>query len=244
MSLSFVHLKVDFWATSEPARPELRRRFVHAAALALLDHGLDIVAQGLDTERDIAKGSGRSARTFHDTFHGRGAVSPRRRLIDDLLAEVCLPTRTSRVTEMGLQLAEIVAPAAASEPIDSFLSVVRRYANDQFHEAFIDDISRLQALAWALGQHDDAVRAAFVALYDDWMRKVTPGIAAVINSMGRQLRPPWTTDTIATTLIAAIEGLMTRARVDPDAVPEGLFGEFVVGMIVGFTEPDVSTVAL
>ncbi len=238
MSLSFVHLNVEHWATSERDRSEIRRRFVHATALALLDHGLDIVANGLDVHRDVAPGSGRSERTFHDAYHSRGSAGPRRRLVDDLIAEVCLPTRTSRVTEMGLQLADVIAPAAVTSPTDAFLDTVRHYANDQFHEALIDDISRLQALAWALGQHDESVRASFVALYDDWMRKVTPGIGAVIEGLGRRLRPPWTADLLATALIAVIEGLMTRARVDPDAVPDGLFGELVVGMIDGFTEFD------
>jgi BetI-type transcriptional repressor, C-terminal len=243
VSLSFVHLNVEHWATSEPDRSEIRRRFVHATALALLDHGLDIVAHGLDVQHDVAPGSGRSARTFHDTYRTRGSVTARRRLVEDLVAEVCLPTRTSRVTEMGLQLVDVIAPAAAGAPRDAFLDVVRHYANDQFHEALIDDISRLQALAWALGQHDESVRAAFVALYDDWMSKVTPGIDAVIEGIGRRLRPPWTADLVATTLIAAIEGLMTRVRIDPDAVPDGLFGEFVVGMIDGFTEPDEAPTA-
>jgi BetI-type transcriptional repressor, C-terminal len=248
MSLSWIHLQPDFWARAEPDRPEATRRFVHAAGVTVLEQGLDVLVRGIDLDRTVER-SGRSRRTFYDKFHARPSEShspdaeppgpaahgARRELVAQLVRETCDPLRSSTTAELGAQLTQVVAPSTeADEP--TLDDLIRRYTNDQYHEVLDDDIHRLQSLVWALGQDDDDVCAAFRSLYSSWVEVVASGVAAIVESHHRRLIAPFTPELVATSLTALIEGLATRARVDPDAVPIGLFGELVVGLIRGITE--------
>ncbi len=256
MTLSWVHLRPDHWVRAEPSRPEVARRFVHAAGVTILDQGLDVLVRGIDVERAVER-SGRSRRAFYDTFRDRrprrvaGAPScnnedeqggndhvARRRLVTQLVHETCDPRRSFSTSELGAQMVSIVAPAAASGDV-SFEEAIRRYATDQYREVLDDDIHRLQSLVWALGQHDDDVCDAFRTLYAAWGETVAGGVVAVLEGCGRRLRPPLTSELVATSMTALIEGLATRARVDPAAVPNELFGELVIGLLHGLSEPAV-----
>jgi AcrR family transcriptional regulator len=248
MSLSWIHLQPDFWARAEPDRPEATRRFVHATGVTILAQGLDVLVRGIDLDR-IVERSGRSRRTFYDKFRARPSASvvpdearrvtsahgARRKLVEQLVRETCDPLRSSTTVELGEQMTQLIAPADDThEP--TFDDLIRRYTTDQYHEVLDDDIHRLQALVWALGQDDDDVCEAFRSLYRSWVETVAFGVAAIVESHGRTLIAPFTPELVATSLTALIGGLATRARVDPDAVPLELFGELVVGLIRGITE--------
>jgi hypothetical protein len=208
---------------------------VHAAGVTILEQGLDVLARGIDLDRIVAL-SERSRRTFYDKFrtprtepHGA-----RRKLVAQLVRETCDPLRSFTTAELGAQMTEVIAPAD-DEHDPTFDDLIRRYTTDQYHEVLDDDIHRLQSLVWALGQDDDEVCAAFQSLYGEWVRVVAIGVQAIVESHGRSLIAPFTPELVATSLTALIEGLATRARVDPDAVPLELFGELVVGLIRGIT---------
>jgi hypothetical protein len=203
MSLSWLHLDPEHWACSDPRHNSHHRRYVHAAGQTVLAQGLDLLARGLDVDHGVVPRSSRSRRSFYDAFHvapgpsSEQEVSPRQMLVDSIVREVCDPERSSTTAELGQQITMIMAPAAEQAP-QTFEDVVRRYATDQYVEVLVDDIHRLQALVWALGQDDETVATQFRALYAKWTDEVAAGIDAVLESLGCRLVAPLTPALFAT----------------------------------------------
>jgi hypothetical protein len=229
MSLSFVHLDPHDWSTSESGRPEARRRYVHAAARTVLDQGLDLVARGIDIDGGVIRHAGRSRTAFYETFRGHDS---RRQLVDALVGEVLDSTRSTTTIELREQLTEVVAVSSSAD----VEALIHRYATDQFHEVLDDDIARLQLVIWALGQCDDEVARGFRQIYGAWVGEVADGVEAILRGQGLVLREPFTPALLATVLTALIEGLVVRARVDPDAVPLTLFADTVCALVRSVTE--------
>jgi AcrR family transcriptional regulator len=236
MSLSWLHLHADHWAVSETNRSEVRRRFVHAAGLTLLEQGLGVLERGIDLDQGVIAKADRGRRTFYNTFDHGHTKSARSNLIHEVMLEVLSSGRSTTTFELADQLTELVAPAAETSQ-DEFEAAVHRFATDQYIEVLDHDITRLQELLWALGQDDPVVQARFRQMYADWATCVAAGIEAVAHSLDRRLRPPLTPTLVATALTGMIEGLVIRARVDPEAVPRELFGHIVVSLVRGLTEP-------
>jgi BetI-type transcriptional repressor, C-terminal len=235
MTASWLQQDPENWATSDPSRNPVRRRFVHASAGALIAQGLDVIARGIDIDRQVVPRSGRSRRTFYEAFKdGTAAETERSRLVAELVRETLDPERSMATRELAEQMVGLVGPD------DELLSVddqVRRYATDQYVEVLRDDLSRVQAVLWGLGHDDPVVRERFCAMYADWTSRIAFAIQAVVMSIGRELVEPYTPQSVAVVLTGLIEGLAVRARVDPDAVPRELFGEVAVTLMYGVTRP-------
>jgi hypothetical protein len=230
MSLSFVHLDAEHWSTSETGRSVARRRYVHAAARTMLEQGLDLIARGIDVDGGVIAHAGRSRTAFYETFRGHDS---RRQLVDALVGEVLDPARSTTTNELRDQLTDVVAPSAACDAE----ALIHRYATDQFHEVLDDDIARLQLAVWALGQCDDEVAGRFREIYGVWVGEVADGVEAILRGHRLALRDPFTPALLATVLTALIEGLVVRARVDPDAVPMTLFADTVCALVRSVTTP-------
>ncbi len=235
MTASWLQQDPEHWATSDPSRNPVRRRFVHASASALIAQGLDVIARGIDIDREVVPRSGRSRRTFYEAFKdGADAETERSRLVAELVRETLDPERSLATRELAEQMAERVGPD------DELLSVdeqVRRFATDQYVEVLRDDLSRVQAVLWGLGHDNPMVRERFCNMYGDWTMRIAFGIQAVAMSIGREIVAPYTPQSLAVVMTGLIEGLAVRARVDPDAVPRELFGEVVVTLMYAVTRP-------
>lgn len=110
-----------------------------------------------------------------------------------------------------------------------------------------------QMAVW-LGRHqplrepgrDEAIVGDLVARsYEEFLKGFEATYRDVLAAWGRKIRPDFTLGQVATVLAALAEGLLIRHAVDPDAVPDDLFGRVVTCLVPVVTtdQRDRSTTA-
>lgn len=137
----------------------------------------------------------------------------------------------------------LLAALAATQPSEAE-GLVRAAAELNFRASLHDDQlgARLLLLAAStapLGSAVDAtaVRERFRAYYVGLNESVLPAYRAALRAWGRRLVPGFDLKEMAVVLTAVVEGLVQRWLVDPDSVPDHLFGDIVLLLLVGVTEP-------
>lgn len=112
----------------------------------------------------------------------------------------------------------------------------------------------LQMAFWVRHPIDPDMRDRLRRLYAELMGAAVPLYTAILGRTGRRMRPPFTVEQLAVSLIAFSEGLTLRWAVDPEAVPAdvgtppgvpadpdrvwGLMPAVVQAVVMAMTEPD------
>ena len=217
-----------------------RDRLVRAGQLELLDLPLHKALAGFTT----ARVAGRAGVTTGSFFHH---FANAKEFADALaLSYVELPD------DVGEAIEEI---NEALHDID-LLDIMRGSLTDSwqiFHADPVMPLSfRVQMQLWA--HHDQPLsepcgdyRTVSDILRHSYrlrQQEATAVWAELLERTGRKIVPPFTLDELATTLNALFQGLIVRAAVDPEAVPDEMFAEVAVALGAALTVPRGSTLRL
>lgn len=202
-----------------------RAKFLEAGRDLLLNDG-DIL-QRLMTIEQVVDRAGISNTTFYKCYPGgsTGTVGGKAKFYDELLKSLVEDQKRAR---LGLLYEELRASLVESggDP----RAAIRRLARWDYEQVRSDPAFRTFLLISALGQgHKQAVSAIRVE-YAELTDHGKLGYEQILAHWGATLRKPFNTQTLAVLLTAVVEGLALRSLLDPDAVPDELFGDAVVAI--------------
>ena len=196
--------------------------------LIICGDGEKILFSGLTAEL-VAKQAGYAgSNSFNQEYPGD--VGGKAKYLKEVLTY--LVSGSTRASDhLGSEVKEALV-SSKGEPVQ----VVRQLATWNFTLAR-DDPGELQRMAaLILGRKSPHV---LKALSEDYGRATQNGIdayIAILAKWGATLRAPFTPLLLAIVLTALVEGLALRARIDPNLVPESLFGDAVVALIAGIVD--------
>lgn len=137
------------------------------------------------------------------------------------------------------QIGVLAGELRAGEPTD-WLAGIRAAADldwkilssdlGNFEQQLLVWIGRERALileAGSTGTAGDLVAELYGSIQD----RFEPVYAELLAAWGRKMRPDLTVGDLAVALTALVEGLILRSAVDPDAVPDDLFGRLVASLV-------------
>jgi AcrR family transcriptional regulator len=190
--------------------------------------GETILYSGLTAELVTKQAGYARSHSFNQEYPGD--VGGKTRFLKELL--LSLVSGSTRASDhLGSEVKEALA-SSKGEPVQ----VVRQLATWNFILAR-DDPGELQRMAaLILGRNTPHVMKA---LSEDYGRATRNGIdayIAILAKWGATLRAPFTPLLLAIVLTALVEGLALRARIDPNLVPDSLFGDAVVALIAGIVD--------
>ncbi|NNE73865.1 MAG: TetR/AcrR family transcriptional regulator [Acidimicrobiales bacterium] len=191
--------------------PDGRDRLVVAAARLLLEEGLEVLEAGLSPEK-VGRHAKWSRRNVYNHFPTK----------QDLLRELfrrSLAAERSAVTD---EIVDSMVQHSLSESGGDVVKVLEDVSRSNWLLAKSDPVTTLQMLAWSVGQKDPEVAEAFRTLYRRIDDRVAQGFDHLFRDWEREFRAPFDAKIAATVFTALTEGLMLRARVDPDAVDDEL----------------------
>jgi AcrR family transcriptional regulator len=84
--------------------------------------------------------------------------------------------------------------------------------------------------------NDERIADGLRAFYHETDESLKSAYEAVISSWQLEPRPPFTYDSIAVLFTALLEGLAIRHLIDSECVPPDLFGQGVLGLLVGMLQ--------
>jgi hypothetical protein len=210
----------------EAARAATTESLLRAGAELLADNPVgDVLSQLKATA--IAARAGRTTGAFFNIWPTQDAYRTA------LLGWI----RQERVHSRRAVEQENAAVLKAQGPDVRLTEIVRGAANANFRALMADPMTRLEIALWAFaasrsdvedestakarGEAGDYLRA----LYDEVDRDLVPTYTYVLDALGRRMRPGWTVDDLAVSLTALVQGLLMRAVVDPDSVPDSPPGD-------------------
>lgn len=109
---------------------------------------------------------------------------------------------------------------AALETGKPMALAVRDGGNTVFAQNQSDPSFFVQMAFWTAHGQDSEISGRLKEMYGQVEACWVPRIEDTLRRQGRQMRPPFTVQTLITTLIALSEGLLLRVKIDPDAVPQ------------------------
>jgi len=127
----------------------------------------------------------------------------------------------------------------------SFEEAIREGGNSEFDYLLNDSSFFLQMGLWAAHRGDEQIAERLRGIYQRVEACWVPVFADALKRQGRKMRPPFTEESLGTTLIALAEGLALRTKVDPDSVPQfrrgdkewSLFATLTMCLYTTMTEP-------
>jgi AcrR family transcriptional regulator len=117
--------------------------------------------------------------------------------------------------------------------VEAFLAMTERMI--EFNRT--DATFKLMLAVAAKAPQDRQIRDRLHGMYAAAGADVAAYCDAVRELLGREWRPPFTPDDLATAFLAIFEGLGLRQSVDPDAVPPQRFGLLLMSMIDLMSRP-------
>ncbi len=93
----------------------------------------------------------------------------------------------------------------------------------------------LQMAVWAKSHRDPAMAKRLDRMYRLVEDETSKYYEAILNLVGREMRPPFVVADLAGTFTAIFEGLSVRRAVSPAAVPSDRFGNLLVAVITMMT---------
>jgi AcrR family transcriptional regulator len=185
---------------------ETRAALLDAGAGLLREEPVGSVLSQL-TARAVADRAGRTTGAFFHHWRNQEAYH------HDLLAYVLEPARIKSTTEAVDAVMDGLK--AGGDPVQ----VLEAAARGNFESVRTDPFVPLWHALWARHRSDDHVRDLLLDNIQWVTAQVTPVLAAVVEASGRQLRPPFTADSLAVVVTGLVQGLSLRAAIEPERVP-------------------------
>ena len=141
--------------------------------------------------------------------------------------------------EFAEDLVETIASSLLNRNVDLFEST-RSSGDLDFKYIRSDQRLRAQLSIWALAQDDENAKNALATMYrfyDDEHLRGWRMVTADLAQSGVAMRSGLTSEEVITALTALVEGLAIRWHVDPDAVPDDLFGRIFGTVIAALFDP-------
>ncbi len=158
------------------------------------------------TAPEVARRAGRTIGAFY--HHWSDQDSYRRELLAAVLAPEARPTDET--------VASVAEGLAAEQPAHE---VIRFNARANLVAGLTRPELALTVALSALARTDTGIRDLLRNQYTVLDEALGPTYEAIFATFGWVPRPPFTIRTISSVLTALVEGLVTRAVADPDAVP-------------------------
>ena len=194
--------------------PELGERLV-AAAVDLLVSDPSMLLDGGLRAPDAAAAARISQTSFYRKFHKRS-------FLDAVVAALARPPALD-TTDLGRALA-----AHEGDPRPVLREAIgREFARDAEEHALTRRL--LGAVLGTSGGSRAVADLRRGARERD--ARVAAGFDALFASWGATLRAPFSVATLAVAVVAVVDGLALRRRIDPDAVPDWLAGEVALALL-------------
>lgn len=204
---------------------EKRIALLRAGVEAIIDEGYKLLRGGLSLDHLVER-SGVSKETFRKEFPNqvsKGGLKPSDRFLEELLSSLVIDnprsTKSFFSEEFSGKLIE-----SNGDP----LPAMRELCKQNFEQVRADLATRIRLFIITSGRSH---KGALKALRDEYREVINCGAHAykqILLQWGATLRKPFTTELAAAVFMAIVEGLTLQWLVDPDAVPESLFGDAVV----------------
>ena len=123
-----------------------------------------------------------------------------------------------------------VADDAVGDTVSRFLSACR----ETFLLAVDDPIARMRL--GLLAMHDERTTERLVAVIRSSEEALDEQYALIRRSWGRVMRPPITEAQLQIVFTSLVDGLAIRRHIDPDSVPDDLFGLVVMCLMIFITK--------
>jgi len=124
--------------------------------------------------------------------------------------------------------------AAGATFLDAFMASAARLMEwQQTNPTF-----PLQMAVWAKSGRDPTMARRLDRMYRLAEDETVEYYEAIVNLLGREMRPPFTLRDLAGTFIAVFEGLSVRRAVSPSAVPQKRLGALLLPIVSMMTRPN------
>jgi AcrR family transcriptional regulator len=170
------------------------------------------------TANRIATTAGRTTGAF---FHQWPTIED---YLQDLLAYVMHPDRS---VALRATAAAIAAELAAGH---SFTKALIAGCGDTVQATTRDPQTIVELLAWVRSLHDETFRSQMARHYPGMDADATEVFGALIQLLGREVREPFTVETIAAICAAVAQGLATREALTPGFYPRDLYGWLILAL--------------
>jgi len=201
---------------------------------SLLAAGADLVQERRTGEvlpgvREVCLRAGRSTAVFYGHFENLAAFHDA--LIDQLLSTDVAFT----VMAETMELLAVVTEKIRSGPADDIPRLIASVAAANMDGQLAIGIPAFRARLLFLATADDRARrhalAAMRRLYEHVTQVQVLGYDALLDTWGREPRPPYDLRTIAITITAVADGLVSRRLFEPDLDVTTLFEDAVRSLI-------------
>ena len=200
--------------------------------LLLLDAGLAVLREDpmerlfekLEA-RSIAARAGVTTGAFYHHFDSQDSYV--HALLEYALGQDPNPPFAQAIAEYG----ERVAAGA------TFLDAVTAASTRMIEFARSDATFVLQMAVWAKAHRDIELSRRLDRMYSQVEAEQAAVYEGVLESLGREMRPPFQINAVACSLMAVFEGLSLRQAVSPDAVPSDRMGTLLLAIMELMTRP-------
>jgi len=211
---------------ASPASPSTREALLLAGASLVQERSTGSVLPGV---RPVCDRAARSTAVFYGHFENLAAYHDA--LIDHLLSTDVAFTVMADTMDLLSEVTEKIQSGPADDIPRLIASVAAANMDGQLAIGMQAFRARLLFVATA---DDRARRHALVAmrrLYEHVTQVQVLGYEALLNSWGREPRPPYDLRTIAITITAVADGLVSRRLFEPDLDVTTLFEDAVSSLI-------------
>lgn len=200
-----------------------------ATAQHLVRDGHQILQKGL---RADAVGSlmALSRTGVQSRLKGLGLPASNEGLLRNLVTTWLDPQRTGATERLAEQL---LAGITDADPAETIRLLCTAYVD----EVQKSDIAEVQIALWA-ARSDADVTAGLRTLYDHLDRIVADLVDGLLAHWGRSMRPPLTSQDLATIVTAVVEGTLIRQRVFPESSTNELLGTLLLAILPTMTQHD------
>ncbi|GAA1916456.1 TetR family transcriptional regulator C-terminal domain-containing protein [Nocardioides marmoribigeumensis] len=193
------------------------------AGLTLLMEQPASAAFGHLTAAKVANQAGRTTGAF---FHQWPTLEA---YLQDFIGFVLRPSMSKNLNDT---VERLLVELGAGKP---FAEALTAAGGPVPEETARDPQTVTELLMWNRALHDDEFREAVATHYEGLDGEARLTYEGLMELLGREVRPPFTTETIGSAVTAVAQGLALRASMTPGHYPPQMFGWMVLALIPLFT---------
>jgi AcrR family transcriptional regulator len=195
---------------------------LEAGRAILLDHP----ASGAFAHLTASRVASAAGRTTGALFHQWPTLDD---YLRDLLARLFDPTQSETFDAFVARVGDVMGDGGS---LSQGLTAASREALDVLPH---DPHSVAELLVWNRAVRDEDFRETVASLYPPLDEAGGAFIEALLALSGREMRPPYTTQTVAALASGILQGLAIRSVLTPGFYPEQAAGDIILTLIPLFT---------
>lgn len=212
------------------SREEREASLLNAGRDALLEIGHEVLDRGLKVEH-VADRAGTTKTNFHKIFpekenEEKGLPGGKELFLERLMSSLIVDSPRATQQLLVQHINELLL-ANKGDP----RKAIRELCKWDFQQVRDDPATRIRLFMAVFGKTHPRALAAVRKEYDQITEYGKRAYEETLRTWSATLRKPFSTTNIAVLFTAIVEGLTLRWLLDPESVPDELFGDAIVAFV-------------